>query len=94
MALHKVPGSKSYMADDAGFREILATPKAGAVALSAARGLADAAGSNYTAEAATVTAGWGNESRAGAVVREVTPSASDARNRALLKAAELMGRRS
>lgn len=94
MTLSRVPGSKSYMADSNGFRSILADPKVGAVALSAAESLASAAGRNYEAASSSVAGGWANEARAGAVVREVSRSARDARGRALLSVVEAMSRRS
>lgn len=92
MALTRI--SKSYQADSDGFKEILSGSKVGAVALDAAESIARAAGSNYEAASSTVTGGWANESRAGAVVREVSRDASDARSRKLLAVVESMGRRS
>lgn len=93
MALSRVPGSRSYMADSNGFKSILADPKVGAVAMAAAETLAAAAGPNYEAAFSAVAGGWANESRAGAVVREVSRDARDARSRALLSAVEAMSRR-
>lgn len=93
MALNRVPGSKHYFADDSGFRQILATEKAGAAVLAAASVLALQAGSKYEAAPSTVFAGWANERRAGAVVRSISATASDARDRTLLNAAAAMGRR-
>ncbi len=94
MALHKVPGSKNYFADPAGFKEILRGPKAGAACLSVAQLVAGNAGavgqSTYSASGATVAAGWGNEARAGAVVREVSASALDARDSILLRVVHSM----
>lgn len=91
MTLHRV--SRSYLADPDGFRKILSDSKTGAAALSVADSLADAAGGNYEAARTTVTGGWANESRAGAVVREVSRDARDARGRTLLSVVEAMSRR-
>jgi hypothetical protein len=74
MALRRVPGSRHYQADDDGLREIGQSAAMGAEMLSVGQriaGNAEAVGSgNYRAEAATVTVGWQNERRRGAVVRE------------------------
>jgi hypothetical protein len=54
-------------------------------------GNANAVGdSTYEAAPAKVTAGWNNEQRAGAVVREVQPDWEDWRDRLLLRVAEAM----
>jgi len=54
-------------------------------------GNANAVGdSTYEAANATVTAGWKNERRAGAVVREVEPDWEDWRDRILLRVADAM----
>lgn len=54
-------------------------------------GNANAVGeSTYEAAPATVTGGWRNERRAGAVVRETDPSWNDARDSILLRVAEQM----
>ena len=74
MGLHKVPGSKSYLADDSGLKD-LGTSSAVAAA-SLVRGAAlgrERSGcgpGHLRGSPATVTAGWANSRRAGAVVRE------------------------
>ncbi|QAY16065.1 hypothetical protein SEA_ELESAR_13 [Arthrobacter phage Elesar] len=54
-------------------------------------GNANAVGeSTYEAESTTVTVGWANDKRAGAVVRESTPHWRDWRDRVLLRVADAM----
>lgn len=54
-------------------------------------GNANAVGSSrYEAGRSVVVGGWNNESRSGAVVREVDPSWRDARDSILLRVAESM----
>ncbi|MBT8162797.1 MULTISPECIES: hypothetical protein [Arthrobacter] len=94
MGLQRVPGSRSYRADDAGLRDFGTSAKVGEATLAAAKrlaGNAEAVGSGtYEAAPATVTAGWGNETRAGAVVREKSPSYKDARDSILHRVIEAM----
>lgn len=67
-------GNVTYRSEDRGFREIGSSPAMGAEMLSMAQriaGNAEAVGSgDYETDSATVTAGWQNERRRGAVVRE------------------------
>ncbi|QSZ53276.1 hypothetical protein RI444_15430 [Paenarthrobacter sp. AT5] len=94
MALRKMRGSRSYYADDEGLRQLGQNSKTAAVTIAAARklaGSAQAAGKgNYEAAPATVTAGWKNERRSGAVVREMTPDVRDARQAILLRVMKAM----
>jgi len=89
MALRKLRGSQSYSADDSGLSELGSNSKVAAAALDAAKrlaGNAEAVGrGKYEAKPATVTVGWKNEQRAGAVVREVDPDYRDARDSILLR---------
>ena len=77
-----------------GFRELAQSASVGAAALSAAQrmaGNANAVGdATYEAAPATVTAGWANDKRAGAVVRVVTPHWRDSRDAVLLRVADAM----
>lgn len=87
--------AKSYKSIEAGLKAVGQSPALGKVALSAARELQalsnqnDPAG-NYEASQKTVTVGWKNERRAGAVVRETTPSWRGRQNRTLARVAGLM----
>lgn len=94
MALHKIRGVKNYMADDAGLRDLATSSAMGAAALSAAQRLAGNAGAvgrgTYEAKPATVTAGWANERRAGAMVSESKPDFRDSRDAILLRVADSM----
>lgn len=87
--------AKSYRPIDAGIKVIGQSPQLGLAAVSAARSLsavvsaADPSG-NYEASPKTVLAGWANERRSGAVVREVTPSWRGRRERTLARVAGLM----
>lgn len=94
MGLHKVPRSKSYMADDSGLRALGTSADVGAATLAAAQrlaGNAQAVGrSTYEAAPATVVAGWANERRAGAVVRESRKDWRDTRDAILLRVADSM----
>lgn len=89
MALHKVRGVKNYLADDSGLKDFGASKSVGDATLAAAQrlaGNAQAVGDGtYSASPATVTAGWANERRAGAVVRETSPHWRDARDAILLR---------
>jgi hypothetical protein len=94
MALRKVPGSRSYMADDSGLRDLGTSSAVGAATLAAAQRLAGNAQAvgrgTYEAAPATVTAGWANERRAGAIVRETAPVYKDARDSILTRVVEAM----
>lgn len=95
MALHKIRGVKSYMADDRGLKDFGTSKAISDASLAAAQrlaGNAEAVGDGtYTAAPATVTAGWANERRAGAVVRETSPHWRDARDAVLRRVVEAMG---
>lgn len=94
MALQRVRGSRSYRAEDLGLRDIGTSTAIGDATLAAAQrlaGNAEAVGrGTYEAAPATVAAGWANELRAGAVVRETSPVYKDARDSILLRVAEAM----
>lgn len=94
MALHKVRGSRSYKADDAGLRNLATSSGVGSATLAAAQrlaGNAEAVGrGSYAASPATVTAGWANERRAGAAVRETAREYRDARDSILIRVIEAM----
>lgn len=99
MALHRVPGSRHYKADDDGLRQIgSSTAMSAAVVAVAERlaGNAQAVGDgDYDAKPSTVTVGWQNERRSGAVVRESNPHWRDSRDAILLRvtaAMEVRGR--
>lgn len=87
----------SYRPNITGLRELATSSAMGAASLAAAQRLAGNAGavgrSTYEAANTTVTAGWRNERRAGAVVRETVPDGRDARDAILLRVAESMRRR-
>lgn len=94
MGLHRVPGSKSYMADDSGLKDLGTSAAVGAATLAAAQRLAGNAQAvgrgEYEAKPATVTVGWRNERRAGAVVRESRRDWRDTRDAILLRVADSM----
>lgn len=94
MALRSVRGSRSYKADDSGLKELGTVQAVGDATLVAAKrlaGNAEAVGrGTYEAKPATVTAGWDNELRAGAVVREKSPNYKDARDSILRRVVEAM----
>ncbi|MDN4644925.1 hypothetical protein [Arthrobacter sp. PsM3] len=94
MALQRVRGSRSYKADDTGLRELGTTSAIGDATLAAAQllaGNAQAVGrGEYEAAPTTVLAGWQNEKRAGAVVRESRPDWKDTRDAILLRVADSM----
>lgn len=99
MALRRLPGFKHYQADDDGLREIGSSSAMSAESVSVARrvaGNAEAVGDgDYEAEASKVTAGWQNERRAGAVVKESDPKWRDTRDAILvrvLRAMEVRGK--
>jgi hypothetical protein len=82
------------MADDAGLRDIATSSAVGEATLAAAQRLAGNAQAvgrgEYEAAPTTVTAGWANERRAGAVVRESRKDWRDTRDAILLRVAESM----
>ncbi|UXM92559.1 hypothetical protein [Paenarthrobacter sp. JL.01a] len=94
MALRSVRGSRNYKADDAGLKELATYQTVGDATLAAAKrlaGNAEAVGrGTYEAAPATVTAGWANERRAGAVVREKSHDYKDARDSILRRVIEAM----
>lgn len=94
MDFYRVPGSRSYRGTNDGFKELATAAATGDAALSVAKQLAGNAGAvgrgTYEAANTTVTAGWRNERRAGAVVREVLPDGRDARDAILLRVADSM----
>lgn len=83
-----------YKPQAAGMKELGTSAGVAAASLEAAQrmaGNANAVGdSTYEAAPATVTAGWANDKRAGAVVRESAHHWRDARDRILLRVAESM----
>jgi len=84
----------SYRPRNTGLRELGQSAAMGAATLAVAQrmaGNADAVGdSTYEAANTTVTAGWANERRAGAVVRESERDWRDSRDRILLRVAGAM----
>ncbi len=94
MGLHKVPGSKSYLADDSGLKDLGTSSAVAAASLAAAQRLAGNAQAvgrgTYEAAPTTVTVGWANDRRAGAVVRESRADWRDTRDAILLRVAETM----
>ncbi|TLM87212.1 hypothetical protein [Pseudarthrobacter sp. NamE5] len=83
-----------YKPRQAGIRELAQSPQVRAATLSVAQqmaGNANAVGdSTYEAASQTVTAGWANDRRAGAVVRESQPHWRDWRDTVLLRVAAAM----
>lgn len=94
MAVHNIRGVKHYKADDGGLKDLGTSSATGAATLAAAQRLAGNAQAvgrgEYTAEPATVLAGWANERRAGAVVRESRRDWRDTRDAILLRVADSM----
>jgi hypothetical protein len=94
VALHKIQGIKSYMADDSGLKDLATSSAVGEAILAAAQRLAGNAQAvgrgEYEAMPSTVVAGWANERRAGAVVRESRPDWRDTRDAILLRVADSM----
>lgn len=89
MALRRVRGSRNYQAEDSGLREIGQSAAMGAEMLSVAQriaGNAEAVGAgDYEARPATVTVGWQNERRRGAVARESRQDWRDWRDAILVR---------
>jgi hypothetical protein len=85
----------SYRPDRDGLRDLGQSPGMSAAMLEAAErlaGNANAVGeSTYEAARTTVTAGWANERRSGAVVRESERDWRDSRDRVLLRVRDAMG---
>lgn len=83
-----------YEAVSAGLKQIALSPGMAQASLAVARklaGNAQAVGdSKYEAANQTVTAGWANEKRQGAVVRETDPHWRDWRDSVLLRTAAAM----
>ncbi|WP_409017069.1 hypothetical protein [Arthrobacter sp. MP_2.3] len=77
-----------------GLRDFGTSAAIAAATLSAAQRLASSAAAagkgSYEASPTTVTAGWANERRAGAVVRETRKDWRDTRNAILLRVAQSM----
>ena len=94
MALQRVPGVRGYMADSAGLADLGRSSGMAKASLDAAKrlaGNAEAVGDGtYEAANQTVTAGWANEKRAGAVVRETEPHWRDSRDAVLVRVAASM----
>lgn len=94
MSLKRVPGAKGYMADSNGLRELGQSTGMAKATLEAAKrmaGNANAVGdATYEAANTTVTAGWANEKRAGATVRETEPHWRDSRDAVLVRVAAAM----
>jgi hypothetical protein len=85
----------NYTPDHGGLREIGSSSAMGAECLAVAQrlaGNAQAVGDgDYGAERSTVTAGWRNERRAGAVVRETRQDWEDWREAILVRVTRSMG---
>lgn len=85
----------NYKPEHDGIREIGSSAAMGAACLEVAErlaGNAQAVGSgDYKAERSTVTAGWRNERRAGAVVRESRQDWKDWRDAILVRVTRSMG---
>lgn len=86
-----------YKAKHDGIRQLANSPAVAAATLAAAQvmaGNANAVGnSTYEAANTTVTVGWENERRAGAVVRESEHDYRDSRDAILLRVRDKMGHR-
>lgn len=94
MALHRVPGSRNYWADDDGFKEIALSDDMRSAVLDIANDLAgnaEAVGdSTYEAKSTIVRSGWQNERRQGASVDETKVAWEDARDAILIRTADAM----
>jgi len=92
MAVYRV--SKAYLADDSGLKDLGTSSAVGEATLAAAQRLAGNAQAvgrgEYEAAPANVVAGWNNERRAGAVVRESRKDWRDTRDAILLRVADSM----
>lgn len=86
--------SRTYTAIDRGFKEIAMGPKMKKVSLDVGKeiaGNANAVGeSTYDAESTIVRAGWNNETRQGAVVKETKAHWRDARDAILVRVTRSM----
>lgn len=86
--------SRTYIADDGGLAEIAMDSPMKKVTLDVAEkmaGNANAVGeSTYDAESTIVRAGWNNEPRQGAVVKEVTRHWRDSRDAVLVRVTQNM----
>lgn len=84
----------SYKPNDYGLSKIAQGPGMAKASMEVAQrlaGNANAVGdSTYEAAPSTVTAGWANEKRSGAIVRESQPHWRDWRDRILLRVADSM----
>ncbi|MFF1382773.1 hypothetical protein ACFVWT_04325 [Arthrobacter sp. NPDC058288] len=82
------------MADDSGLKDLGTSTTVGEATLAAAQRLAGNAQAvgrgEYEATPTTVTGGWANERRAGAVVRETRRDWKDTRDAILLRVADSM----
>lgn len=87
--------SRNYWMDDSGFKQILNSSKMGAASLEEAQRIAGNTGAvgrgSYSAEPASVRAGFNNDQRAGAVV-SASPDNDwrDTRDRVMLRTVEAM----
>lgn len=94
MALRRVPGFKHYRADDDGLRQIGQSAAMGEATLAEAQRLVGnieaVADGKYESEASKVTAGWKNERRAGAVVKESEPHWRDERDAIMVRVIQAM----
>ena len=94
MALRSVRGSRNYRADDDGLREIGSSSAMSSAVVAVGQqlaGNAQAVGSgDYEARPSTVTAGWQNERRSGAVVRESRQDWRDWRDAILVRVTRSM----
>jgi hypothetical protein len=89
--------TRRYLADDSGLRDLGLDDAAGSIALAAAELMAAAAiqsgKGDYVAAPTIVTAGWANERRSGAVVRESRHDFRDSRDAILLTVLDNMAMR-
>lgn len=95
MAFTRRRGNVTYRAVDRGMREIGSSSAMSAEMVAVAQriaGNAEAVGhGDYEAEASTVTVGWQNERRSGAVVRESRQDWKDWRDAILVRVTQAMG---
>lgn len=98
MSVYRVPGSKRYKADSAGFQELGQSSWMSDRCMDAARSMAAQANASghgsYEAVPRVVQAGQPLQPRAGAAVVETERNWQDVRNRVLVNVARGMGRRS